>query len=124
VATAVQSQRRRESDVERRLLRALWKEPDLLGAARGELRVEDFEDGSARALAALWWEHGVVMPSEEGADGAATLARELASRGRTIRTIARRCSVPSAGSPCVGCSESCVHDRRGWQPRAAATPSG
>ena len=81
VATAVQSQRRRESDVERRLLRGLWKEPDLLGAARGELRVEDFEDGSARALAALWWEHGVVMPSEEGADGAAALARELASAG-------------------------------------------
>jgi len=81
VATAVQSQRRRESDVERRLLRGLWKEPDLLGAARGELRVEDFEDGSARALAALWWEHGVVMPSEEGVDGAAALARELASAG-------------------------------------------
>jgi len=81
VATAVRSQRRRESDVERRLLRGLWKEPDMLGAVRGELRVEDFEDGSARALAALWWEHGVVMPSEEGADGAAALARELASAG-------------------------------------------
>jgi len=81
VATAVRSQRRRESDVERRLLRGLWKEPDLLDAARDELRVEDFEDGSARALAALWWEHGVVMPSEEGADGTAALARELASAG-------------------------------------------
>ena len=36
---------------------------------------------SARALASLWWEHGVVMPSDEGEDGAAALARELASGG-------------------------------------------
>jgi len=79
VTVAVQAQRRRESELERRLLRALWAAPDLLEAARAELGVEDFEDGGARALAAWWWERGVVMPDEDGPDGAAALARELAS---------------------------------------------
>jgi DNA primase len=80
VTVAVQAQRRRESELERRLLRALWAAPDLLEAARAELGVGDFEDGGARALAAWWWERGVVMPEEDGPDGAAALARELASR--------------------------------------------
>jgi len=79
VTAAVQAQRRRESGLERRLLRALWAAPDLLETARAELGVEDFEDGGARALAAWWWERGVVMPEEDGPDGAAALARELAS---------------------------------------------
>jgi DNA primase len=79
VTAAVQGQRRRESDLERRLLRGLWEAPDLLDAVRAEWRVEDFEDGSARALAAWWWQHGVGMPSGDGAGDAASLARELAS---------------------------------------------
>jgi len=80
VSTAVRAQRRGESELERRLLRGLWQAPELLDAARAELRPEDLEDAGARALAGWWWEHGVALP--EGDGEAAALARELASTPR------------------------------------------
>ena len=79
VAAVVHAQRRAVGELERRLLRGLWRAPELLQAARDELQAEDLEDGSARALATWWWEHGVVMPGEDGGDDALVLARELAS---------------------------------------------
>jgi len=81
VASAVRGQRRRGSELERRFLRALLSAPETWDEVRGELRIEDFEDDDARALVAGWWELGVGMPSGEGAEGAAALARELASAG-------------------------------------------
>jgi DNA primase len=81
VASVVKAERRRGSDLERRLLRALLSAPELLDEVRAELRIEDFEDGDARALAGWWWQHGVVLPPGEEGDGAAALARELASAG-------------------------------------------
>jgi hypothetical protein len=102
IATVVRGERRRGSDLERRLLRGLLAAPGLWDEVRGELRLDDFEDGDARALAAWWWEHGVVVPFGEGADGAAALARELASEeeqlgdhraevlGATRRLVVRR----------------------------------
>jgi DNA primase len=80
VSDAVRAQRRAEGEMERRLLRGLWHAPELLDEAREELKVSDFEDAGARALAGWWWEHGVVLP--EGDGEAAALARELASEGR------------------------------------------
>lgn len=79
VTVAVKSQRRVESEVERRLLAALWHEPELLESVRREVAVEQFEDHGARALASWWWQHGVVLPEDDGE--AAALARELASAG-------------------------------------------
>lgn len=79
VAVAVKTQRRIESELERRLLRGLWSAPELIEAARAELEAGDFEDGGARALAEVWWRDGVVMPADDGE--AAVLARELASAG-------------------------------------------
>jgi DNA primase len=81
VASVVKAERRRGSDLERRLLGALLSAPELLDEVRAELRIEDFEDGDARALAGWWWQHGVVLPPGEEGDGAAALARELASAG-------------------------------------------
>jgi DNA primase len=79
VAVAVKAQRRVEGELERRLLLGLWHAPDLLDTARAEMDAQDFEDAGARALAAVWWEHGVVLPDDDGE--AASLARELASAG-------------------------------------------
>lgn len=79
VAAAVQGQRRTESDLERRLLRALWHAPELLPAVQEEWQVGHFDDAGARALAGVWWEQGVVLP--EGDGEAAALARELAATG-------------------------------------------
>jgi DNA primase len=84
VAAAVQAQRRGESKVERELLTGLWHAPELLASARAALRPEDFSDEGARALARVWWQHGVSMPAEEagaGAHDAAAVARELAASG-------------------------------------------
>jgi DNA primase len=80
VSAAVRAQRRVESELERRLLRGLWRAPELLDEARAELQPGDFEDAGARALAGEWWEHGVALPGGDGE--AAALARELASTER------------------------------------------
>ena len=79
MAAVVKSQRRSEGELERRLLAGLWHAPELLESVREDMAVEQFEDASARALAAVWWEHGVVIPEDDSA--AAALARELASGG-------------------------------------------
>lgn len=79
VAAAVQAQRQIGNIVERKLLLGLWHEPHLLEAARAELHPGHFDDPGARSLAELWWQHGVVLPDDDGA--AAVLARELASAG-------------------------------------------
>jgi DNA primase len=79
MAAVVKSQRRSEGELERRLLAGLWHAPELLESVRQDMAVEQFEDASARALAAVWWEHGVVIPEDDSQ--AAALARELASGG-------------------------------------------
>jgi hypothetical protein len=79
VAAAVHAQKRVGSTLERRLLRGLWNAPELLDAARAELRAEDFEDGDARALAGWWWARGVGLPGDDAPGEAAVLARELAT---------------------------------------------
>ena len=79
VTAAVHAQRRVGNELERRLLRGLWNAPELIETARAELAVEDLEDAGARALAKVWWEQGVVMPGDDGNDGTAALARELAT---------------------------------------------
>ncbi len=83
MAAAVSAQRRVESAVERELLTGLWYAPELLDSARAELGPEDFSDAGARALAHVWWQHGVIMPAgEEQGEAAAGLARELATSGQ------------------------------------------
>jgi DNA primase len=82
MAVAVKTERQIENSVERSLLKGLWHAPELLDAARAELRPEDFADEGMRALAQVWWQDGVVMPVP-GPDGeqAARVARELAISG-------------------------------------------
>ena len=65
------------NELERRLLQALWHAPDHLAEVRGEIPVGWFEDGSARALAEMWWENGVMIPEDD--DTSVAFARELAA---------------------------------------------
>ncbi|MEY4375279.1 MAG: hypothetical protein RL760_1446, partial [Candidatus Eisenbacteria bacterium] len=63
--------------LERNLLQGMWHAPERLDDVRGEVPTSWFEDGQARALAELWWDHGVMIPEED--DASVALARELAS---------------------------------------------
>jgi len=83
MAAAVHAQRRVESAVECELLTGLWHAPELLDSARAELGPEDFSDEGTRALAQVWWQHGVIMPAGDvHGEAAAGLARELATSGQ------------------------------------------
>lgn len=77
IAAAVAAQRRGESELEHRLLRALLHWPDGVAAARESIEPGDFRDPAAVALAEVLW-NGASDPSlAEGPAGA--LARELAA---------------------------------------------
>jgi hypothetical protein len=79
MAAAVKTERQIGNSVERSLLKGLWHAPELLDAARAELRPEDFSDEGMRSLARAWWEHGVLIqiPEPDG-EQAGRVARELA----------------------------------------------
>ena len=68
--------RRAESDLERRLLRALIEAPDALALVRERLAPQDFHDPACAALARALW-GGEPLPPADAA--AAALERELAS---------------------------------------------
>ena len=76
VSAVVRQQRRGESDLERRLLRALLQAPQEQDATRERIAPEDFRDPECRALAERLWGGQPDLP-EQGVEGA--LARELVS---------------------------------------------
>lgn len=77
IAAAVAQQRRGESDLEHRLLKALLLWPDGIPAAREAVPPEEFRDPAARRLAAMLWA-GEEDPSLAD-EPAGALARELAT---------------------------------------------